>query len=280
MASDVVRDRLVIARSHVVLAAIAVTSVACSAAVPVLATPRRETAATYTADVVASFPHSAEAFTQGLELHEGRLYESTGLLGHSSLRVTDLESGRILQLHALAPELFAEGLTVLGDRVYQLTYRSGRCFVYDAHTLEPIAEHAYRGEGWGLTHSDRSLILSDGTSVLRFLDPDTFAEQRTLSVVDGDVSVEQLNELEMVEGELFANVWMSDRIARIDLASGHVIGWIDLAFLREGLALSERQAVLNGIAYDATSRRLFVTGKLWPMLYEIRSRRVTGAGGG
>lgn len=226
----------------------------------------------YTADVVATFPHAPEAFTQGLELYRGRLYESTGLHGHSSVRVVDLETGRVDLRTSVAAEHYAEGLTVLDGHVYQLTYQSQRCFVYDAETLEPITEHTYPGEGWGLTHADGSLILSDGTSVLRFLDPDTLAEQRRLTVREGTAPVDQLNELEMVEGELFANVWMSDRIARIDLATGQVTGWIELAFLREGLGLTEPQAVLNGIAYDADRQRLFVTGKLWPALYEIRVR--------
>ncbi len=227
----------------------------------------------YTADIVATFPHSPDAFTQGLELHGGRLYESTGLIGHSSLRIVDLDSGRLEQMRALAPELYAEGLTVLEGRVYQLTYQSERCLVSDAATLAPIGEHRYPGEGWGLTHHDGALIVSDGTSVLRFLDPETFALRHTLAVLDGATPIDQLNELEMVEGELFANVWMSDRIARIDLATGAVTGWIDLAFLRAQLGLTERQAVLNGIAYDAEAHRLFVTGKLWPALYEIRLRR-------
>jgi glutamine cyclotransferase len=230
----------------------------------------------YTADVVATYPHSPEAFTQGLELYEGRLYEGTGLVGRSTLRIVELESGRIGAIRALEPEtLYGEGITVFGDRVFQITYQDGRAFVYDAHTLHVVAEHTYAGEGWGLAHDAHALILSDGTSVLRFLDPDTFALERTLSVVDGAAPVERLNELEVVEGELFANVWMSDRIARIDLATGRVTGWIDLAFLRARLGLTELQAVLNGIAYDASARRLFVTGKLWPSLYEIRLRAIS-----
>ncbi len=222
-----------------------------------------------TASVLATYPQSPEAFTEGLELYEGRLYESTGLLGHSTLRVIALQTGVLEQLHQLPPELYAEGITIWDDRVYQMTYQAHRCFVYDPRTLELLQEQTYEGEAWGLTHDDASLILSDGTSVLRFLDPETLAVTRTLEVRDGDRPIERLNELEMVDGELFANVWMTDRIAQIDLASGRVTGWIDLAFLRARLGLTEEQAVLNGIAYDESTRRLYVTGKLWPELYEI-----------
>ena len=226
----------------------------------------------YTADVVATFPHAVDAFTQGLEIHDGRLYESTGLYGHSSLRLVDLETGRVDRRIDVAAAHYAEGLTIFDGRIFQVTYQSHRCFVYDVNTLAPLAEYPLSGEGWGLTHDARSLILSDGTSMLRFLDPETWTEQRTLTVLDGTSPIERLNELEMVEGELFANVWMSDRIARIDVTTGRVIGWIELDFLRSQLGLTEPQAVLNGIAYDSTSQRLFVTGKLWPALYEIRLR--------
>jgi len=222
------------------------------------------------AHVVATYPHATDAFTQGLELHDGWLYESTGLAGYSSLRVVDLATGEIESRVAVPEALYAEGITIVNDRVYQLTYQTQRGFVYDAETLEVVGERIYEGEGWGLTHVGGELVMSDGTSRLRVLDPETFRVTRVLDVRDGDTPVDQLNELEMVEGELYANVWMSDRIARIDLASGRVLGWIDLAFLRAGLGLTERQAVLNGIAYDEAQRRLFVTGKLWPLLYEIR----------
>ncbi len=221
------------------------------------------------ARIVAVYPHASDAFTQGLELHEGRLYESTGLHGRSSLRVVALESGSVLRLRSVPDAFYAEGLTISGDRLYQLTYQSGVCFVYDLETLEPRGQHAYRGEGWGLTHHEGTLVLSDGTATLRFLDPDTFTERSRLTVRDDAGPVERLNELEMVEGELFANVWRTDRIARIDPATGRVTGWIELAFLRESLHLTEPEAVLNGIAYDDASDRLFVTGKLWPKLFEI-----------
>lgn len=234
----------------------------------------RAIARTSTAEIVATFPHAPDAFTQGLELHDGRLYESTGLHGRSSLRVVDLATGTVTQQIDVPAKYYAEGMTVLDGRVYQLTYRSGHCFVYDAATLALITQHRYEGQGWGLTHHEGLLVMSDGTNVLRFFDPATFTEVRRVFVHDGERAVTNLNELERVDGELFANVWQSDRIARIDLATGRVNGWIDLAFLRESLASThvgaEHEAVLNGIAWDATQRRLFVTGKLWPSLYEIR----------
>jgi glutamine cyclotransferase len=173
-----------------------------------------------TAQFVAVYPHAVDAFTQGLELHQGTLYESTGLHGRSSLRVVELESGAVLRLRSVPDAFYAEGLTTSGDRLYQLTYQSGVCFVYDLETLEPRGQRAYRGEGWGLTHHEGSLVLSDGTATLRFLDPDTFTERRRLTVRDDEGPVERLNELEMVEGEIFANVWRTDRIARIDPTTG------------------------------------------------------------
>jgi glutamine cyclotransferase len=226
----------------------------------------------YTADVVATYPHDPEAFTQGLELVDGRLLESTGLYGQSSIRIVELTTGEVIEQRAVSAAYFAEGLTVLDGRAFQLTWESGRAFVYDAATLDVLGERTYTGEGWGLTHDAGALVMSDGTNVVRILDPETFAVTRRVTVLDGGRPVRNLNELEMVEGELFANVWMTDRVARIDLASGRVTGWIDLPFLREQVRVTDRDAVLNGIAYDAASRRLFVTGKLWPTLFEIRVR--------
>lgn len=223
----------------------------------------------YTARVVARIPHDAEAFTQGLTFHGGALYESTGLRGRSSVRVLDATSGAVTRRRAVSDEHFAEGLTVLGDRVFQITYQTQTCFVYDAATLEPVTTHTYPGEGWGLTHDGRSLILSDGTDTLRFFDPATFAERRRVRVTDHGAPVDQINELEFVEGEVFANIWHHDRIARIDPLSGRVVAWIDLPFSRESLGLEEPEAVLNGIAYEPSTRRLLVTGKLWPVIFEI-----------
>lgn len=241
-------------------------------AVPATDSPAVEPVRRFTAEVVASYPHDPEAFTQGLEIREGRLYESTGLRGRSSVRRVELATGEVLQRRDVASEHFAEGLTVLDGRVYQLTWQSGVAFVYDADTFVVVGERTYDGEGWGLTQHGGALVMSDGTNVVRIVEPDTFAVTRRVSVEDGGVPVTRLNELEMVEGELFANVWMTDRIARIDLESGRVTGWIELGFLVEQVGLTDRDAVLNGIAYDDASDRLFVTGKLWPTLFEIELR--------
>lgn len=227
----------------------------------------------YTPEVIARYPHDPQAFTQGLEFRGERLYESTGLYGHSSLRVVESATGRVLRQREVPREFFAEGITVFDGRIYQLTYTSQRCFVYDAETLAPLREHAYAGEGWGLTHDDRSLIMSDGSNQLRFIDPSSFAELRRVRVFDGDRAVDQLNELEYVDGEVYANVWHADRIARIDPASGRVVGWIDLSSLRRMVDAGDSEAVLNGIALAPATRHLFVTGKLWPTMFEIRLRR-------
>lgn len=234
--------------------------------------------ARFAADVVARIPHAPDAFTQGLEFYEGSLFESTGLYGRSTVRVLDPVTGSESRRRDVAPEHFAEGLTVFGRRIYQLTYETHRCFVYDAATLAPVAEHTYTGEGWGLTHDDRSLIMSDGTDTLRFIDPATFAVVRRVRVTDGGSPVTQINELEMVEGQVFANIWHGERIARIDPATGRVVGWIELPFSRDSLGLREPEAVLNGIAYEPSTRRLLVTGKLWPVIFEVRLRPVSDGG--
>ncbi len=214
--------------------------------------------------VVASYPHDPQAFTQGLVFHAGYLYESTGR--DSDLRQVRLETGEIIHRIELENEYFGEGLALWRDRLVQLTWRAGIGFVYDRRSLERRDRFSYPGEGWGLTHDGTHLIMSDGSATLRFLDPATFELQRTVEVTDGRVPVEALNELEFVRGEVYANVYRSDRIARIAPQSGRVVGWIDL----EGLSRRQGQAgVLNGIAYDAGADRLFVTGKYWPRLFEI-----------
>jgi glutaminyl-peptide cyclotransferase len=223
-------------------------------------------------DVVNVFPHDREAFTQGLLYRDGVLYESTGLKGRSSLRKVRLETGQVLQQISVDRRYFAEGLTDWGGRLVQLTWETNIGFVYDLATLQQLRTFAYSGEGWGLAHDARRLIMSDGTPTLRFLDPDTFQVTGSVQVKDGDVPVEDLNELEVVEGEVYANVWTTDRIAIVDAATGRVTGWINLAGLMPSNATSG-DAVLNGIAYDARGKRLFVTGKLWPRLFEIRVRR-------
>ncbi len=221
--------------------------------------------------IVHTYPHDARAFTQGLIYFDGHLYESTGLKGQSTLRMDDLDSGRVLEERIVPPQFFAEGLTNWGDTLVQLTWQAHTGFVYDRSTFKLLRTFHYDGEGWGLTQDGKQFILSDGTASLRFLNPQTFAVERTLAVRDHGKPVDQLNELEYVHGEIYANVWMSNRIARISPATGNVLGWIDLTGLLPVVEQSSPDAVLNGIAYDAKHDRLFVTGKLWPKLFEIRT---------
>jgi glutamine cyclotransferase len=223
----------------------------------------------YSFTVVESWPHDPQAFTQGLLIQGGRLYESTGVEGQSSLRRVDLVSGTVLQRVSVPPQYFAEGLAALGGKLYQLTWRHGRAFVYDQATFAVRDTLAYTGEGWGLTTDGESLIMSDGTNRLRFLDPATFAVRRTVTVTDGASPVSQLNELEWVKGEILANVWMTDKIVRIDPATGKVTAWIDLTGILPLQSRTGREDVLNGIAYDAAADKLYVTGKYWPRLFQI-----------
>lgn len=229
----------------------------------------------HTYEVVREFPHDAEAFTQGLIYRDGFLYESTGLNGRSSLRKVRLETGEVVQRRDIDARYFAEGLTDWNDRLVQLTYRSGIAFVYDLATFEPRRTFTYPGEGWGLASDGTRLIMSDGSAELRFLDPETFAESGRVTVTDGGRPVDDLNELEVVGGAVYANVWFEDRIAVIDPSSGRVTSWIDLRGLAARMTPvpdAAAGAVLNGIAHDPAGRRLFVTGKLWPRVFEIRVR--------
>ncbi|HEY9105441.1 MAG TPA: glutaminyl-peptide cyclotransferase [Roseateles sp.] len=223
--------------------------------------------------VVRSYPHDPDAFTQGLFFLDGFLYEGTGLNGRSSIRKVELETGRVLQQVALPDEVFGEGIAQWGDRLIGLTWQNQTAFVLDLKTFKLWRKFNYPGEGWGLTHNDRELVLSDGTPELRFLDPLTFKELRRVKVTAGGQPVAQLNELEWVDGEILANVWQTDRIARIDPKTGRVTAWIDLAGLLPDNQRSHPDAVLNGIAYDAKKKRLFVTGKLWPKMFEIELTR-------
>ncbi len=219
--------------------------------------------------IVATYPHDRAAFTEGLVIDGGALYESTGLNGQSSLRRVDLASGKVLQSVPLDQTYFGEGVTVWKDQIIQLTWKSHVGFVYDKSSFKLLKTFNYPTEGWGLTHDDTSLIMSDGTPIIHFLDPVTFQETKRITVTDQSQPVFKLNELEYVHGEILANVWQTDRIVRISPDSGQVIGWIDLTGL---LSPADRQPpvdVLNGIAYDAVHDRLFVTGKLWPKLFEI-----------
>ena len=222
-----------------------------------------------TVQVVHTYPHDAQAFTQGLIYSGGHLYESTGLEGHSSLRMEDLETGRILQFQDV-PKHFAEGLTNWENTLIQLTWQDHVALVYDRFTFRLLRTLPSTGEGWGLTRDDKSLILSDGTATLRFLDPATFRVLRRITVRDHGKPVYQLNELEYVHGEIYANIWHTDRIARVSAATGKVLGFINLAGLLPDSERSSPEAVLNGIAWDSEHDRLFVTGKLWPKLFEIK----------
>jgi glutamine cyclotransferase len=224
----------------------------------------------YTFEVVRSFPHDPNAFTQGFEFHEGFLYEGTGLIGRSSLRKVRLETGEVVQRVDLAPEFFGEGITVLNHEVIELTWQSHVGFVYNLNDFHLLRRFSYSGEGWGLTSNGREIFMSDGTSEIRVLDAVTLAEKRRLKAHDGKTAVDQLNELEFVEGEIFANIWQTDRIARISPQSGKVLGWIDLTGLLSPIYRRDPGAVLNGIAYDPDRKRLFVTGKLWPNVFEIK----------
>jgi glutamine cyclotransferase len=226
--------------------------------------------ATDTYQVVHAYPHDEQAFTQGLIYLDGHLYESTGLQGHSSLRMEDLDTGRLLEFVDVSDKYFAEGLTNWGSTLIQLTWQSHVALVYDRATFHLLRTLPYPGEGWGLTQDGSHLVLSDGSPTLRFLDPETFHQVRSITVKDRGVPVKELNELEFIHGEIYANIWHSDRIARIAPATGKVLGWIDLAGLLPASEHSSAEAVLNGIAWDSAHDRLFVTGKLWPKIFEIK----------
>jgi len=222
----------------------------------------------YSYNVVNTYPHDPDAFTEGLVFEDGFLYEGTGLYGNSSLRKVELETGDILQILELPADLFGEGITIYEDKIIQLTWQSHIGFVYDKDSFELLQEFSYPTEGWGITNNGTHLIMSDGTSTLHFLDPQTFEETGQLEVSDGNGPVRDLNELEYVQREIYANVWKTDRIAIISPETGQVVRWVNLSGL---LSAEERSQsdVLNGIAYDAGTDRLFVTGKLWPKLFEI-----------
>jgi len=256
-------------RSVLILSVAVGASCLVSSGSPELLAQERATVATFR--VVKSYPHDPAAYTQGLIYLDGFLFESTGRYGESTLRRVgvELETGRIIQQHPVHPAYFAEGLAEWNGQLVQLTWRSNVAFVYDLASFSLRRTLKYTGEGWGLTRDQSVFILSDGTAQLRFLHPITFREIRRLTVTDGGVPVRDLNELEYIRGEVYANVWHTDRIARISPQTGRVVGWIDLRGLMVAGYRLDPEAVLNGIAYDAASNRLFVTGKLWPRLFEI-----------
>ncbi len=241
------------------LSTLMLAAIPCSAATPVLGYK-----------VVAEYPHSTESYTEGFFYRDGLFYEGTGIAGRSALLVIQPETGKPLQERDLPPQYFGEGIIDWGPNVYQWTWKSQICFVYDRFTLRPIKQFTYTGEGWGMTRTAKELITSDGTATLRFRDPDTFKETHNIVVKDGTTVIDQLNELEFIKGEIYANVWHSNRIARINPLNGHVIAWIDLTGLLPEDQMVNAESVLNGIAYDAKQNRLFVTGKQWPKIFEIR----------
>jgi glutamine cyclotransferase len=225
---------------------------------------------TYSYKVKNTWPHDRRAYTQGLIFLDGILWESTGQYGSSSLRKVELKTGKVIKQIAVPPKYFAEGMTVFHDKVFQLTWQEHKGFIYDPATFEKQSEFDYTGEGWGLTHDGQSLIMSDGTNQIRFLDPSTLRTTRTISVYDqAGAPVEKLNELEYIDGEIYANIWQTDHIVRIEPKSGKILGWIDLTGLLKTNDRSGEEDVLNGIAYDPAGKRLFVTGKMWPKLFEI-----------
>ena len=222
------------------------------------------------AEVVRAFPHDPGAFTEGLFFRDGDLWESTGLEGRSVIRRVRLADGRVLREARLAPDLFGEGIVAHGKRLVSVTWRGGRGFTWSFPGLARTGAFSYPGEGWGMTDDGRRLWLSDGTPDLRLLDPATLREVRRVRVTAEGAPVDNLNELEWVDGEVLANIWMTDRIARIDPATGRVKGWIDVAGLAHPARAQAGDYVANGIAWDAGGRRLFVTGKNWPALYQVR----------
>jgi len=235
--------------------------------------PRQEAASgppVYGYKIVNIYPHDSSAFTQGLIFENGYLYEGTGLYGKSTLRKVELKTGKVLKSLPLSPDYFGEGLTSWKGDLIQLTWREGKGFVYERESFRLLREFSYPTEGWGITHDDTRLIMSDGSASLYFLDPKTFAQLRRIEVRDRGKPLSGLNELEYMKGKIYANIWSTERIAIISPETGRVEGWIDLTGLSGSMGHSQKIDVLNGIAYDRDNDRLFVTGKLWPRLFEIK----------
>ena len=256
-------------RQHLAIILIGVTVIVASSVTLVLLsnTPVDLEPLHYTYNVVNLYPHDESAFTQGLVFDNGFLYESTGLYGQSTLRRVELETGNITQLYSLPDHLFGEGITIFEDKIIQLTWKSGKGFVYDRSSFELLQEFEYPTEGWGITYDGSRLIMSVGNATLYFLDPETFQTIGQIEVYDEE-PVTLLNELEYINGRVYANIWKEDKMAIINPQTGQVTAWIDLA----GINDSENQNpdnVLNGIAYDQNGDRLFVTGKMWSKLFEI-----------
>ena len=237
---------------------------------PAWKVPSASSVPLYSYQVIHVYAHDRNAFTQGFEYKNGFLYEGTGLNGRSTLRKEELETGKVVQEITLPAQYFGEGITVLNDRVVQLTWQSHVGFIYNLAEFHLLKNFSYPGEGWGLTNDGRQIYMSDGTPQIRCLDPETLQETRRITVHEGGRAIDELNELEWVKGELYANVWQTEQVARISPTDGSVLGWIDLSHLLTPIEQSQSADVLNGIAYDEHSDRLFVTGKLWPKIFEIR----------
>jgi glutamine cyclotransferase len=227
-------------------------------------------APSYGYKVVAKYPHSTDSYTEGFFYLDGMFYEGTGIKGRSAVLVIDPKTGRSVQRRDLPAEYFGEGIVDWGPNIYEWTWKSHVCFVYDRLSLRPVKQFTYSGEGWGMTRTKKELITSDGTATLRFRDPHTFRETHHIVVKEGSIIVDRLNELEFIKGEIYANVWHSNMIARISPHDGHVIAWIDLTGLLPPDQMIDAESVLNGIAYDPRHDRLFVTGKQWPTVFEIK----------
>ncbi len=258
-----------LSKKHAALLSLAIVLIAAIAALAQRESGRGNRSSRQTAEIIAAYPHDPQAFTQGLAFNRGQMYESTGQYGESSLRRVDYISGSIEQIAPLNRAFFAEGITILDDKIYQLTWRSGVGAIYEIDSFEVIGTFRYAGEGWGLTHNGSELILSDGTASIRFIDPADFSVVRTIEVSNAEGPVAQLNELEYVDDEIWANIWYEDIIVRIDATSGQILGTIDVSKIYPA-ASRGREEVANGIAYDKDANRLFITGKNWPQLFEIR----------
>jgi glutamine cyclotransferase len=237
---------------------------------PSYALPGKTKAPISVIKVINIFPHDPDAFTQGLIYHQGYLYESTGLHGKSTLRKVDIKTGKIIKIIKLAHEYFGEGITILGKNIYQLTWLNKTGFVYDLEEFKKVSTFPYQGEGWGITTDGQYLFMSDGSAVISCVDPMTFAVVRKIIVHEGRKQIGNLNELEFVKGEIWANIFQKDLIVRISPVTGKVLGWIDLSLLYSLIPQHKNIDVLNGIAYDHKRDRIFVTGKLWPKIFEIK----------
>ena len=224
----------------------------------------------YTVEVIRTFKHDPKAYTQGLVYYKGCLYESTGLRGSSSLRKIDPETGKIIQYQGVSPQNFCEGIAIFNNKIYQLTWENQICFVYDLSTFNMETSFDYYGEGWGLTNNNEQLIMSNGSNIIKFIDPDNFQIIKSINVYDKQEPIYYLNELEIINGEIYANVFETNKIVRIDPETGRVTGWIDLSKLRKYLKPNDEVEILNGIAYDKEKNRIFVTGKNWPLIFEVR----------